>query len=360
MFSTKEEVLQACTVEGNVVKLPSVQLDRKLYQDTAKALQLIGGKWVGGKVFGFVFPSDPTELLEQVAKGDKRNLKKEFQFFGTSDKEADQLVYLAKMQSSHKVLEPSAGQGALIKAIHREFPKMVVDYCELMDINRIFPNKLENVHYVGDDFLTLHERSDVRYDRIIANPPFSNNQDIEHVRAMYRLLKPNGRLVAITSRHWEMSNNRKETEFRAWFEKHSGDRYEIESGAFKESGTSVATFIIVIVKDESIVDGDEIKSKPKKETKTKSETKPVASVEEEMSNDKGLNFENAKKFVIDLKSSLTDADKYTKDWADKIKGAGSLEESKKVMKDFFADLGFDVKYKNGGNVANFNYEIGGL
>lgn len=75
---TKEQVLQNCTVEGNVVKLPSEQLDRKLYQEVAKALELIGGKWKGGKVFGFVFATDPTDLLKEIANGEKRNLKKEF------------------------------------------------------------------------------------------------------------------------------------------------------------------------------------------------------------------------------------------------------------------------------------------
>ncbi len=63
----KTEILQKCTVDGNIVRLPEGQLDRKLYQEVAKALELIGGKWKGGKVMGFVFPTDPTELLEQIA-----------------------------------------------------------------------------------------------------------------------------------------------------------------------------------------------------------------------------------------------------------------------------------------------------
>ena len=77
---TKEEVLQNCTVDGNVVKLPNVKLDRKLYLEVSKSLELIGGKWKGGKIFGFIFPSDPTELLQQIASGEKRNLKKNFSF----------------------------------------------------------------------------------------------------------------------------------------------------------------------------------------------------------------------------------------------------------------------------------------
>ena len=91
-MTTKEEVLHNCTVEGTTVKLPNVQLDRKLYQEVAKALELIGGKWKGGKVSGFVFATDPTDLLDQIANGEKRNLKKEFQFFATPEKLADELI----------------------------------------------------------------------------------------------------------------------------------------------------------------------------------------------------------------------------------------------------------------------------
>ena len=74
-MTTKEQVLQNCTVEGTVIKLPNVQLDRKLYQEVAKALELIGGKWKGGKVFGFVFATDPTDLLFQIANEHKKTRK---------------------------------------------------------------------------------------------------------------------------------------------------------------------------------------------------------------------------------------------------------------------------------------------
>ncbi len=66
---TKEDILRECSVDGNVVKLPAIQLERSMYQEVAKALQKIGGKWKGGKVGGFVFDFDPTELLSEVAGG---------------------------------------------------------------------------------------------------------------------------------------------------------------------------------------------------------------------------------------------------------------------------------------------------
>lgn len=46
----KEDILQQCTVDGNIVRLPDVKLERKDYLEVAKALQLIGGKWKGGKI----------------------------------------------------------------------------------------------------------------------------------------------------------------------------------------------------------------------------------------------------------------------------------------------------------------------
>jgi len=246
MYSTKEEVLQGCTIDGLIVKLPDVHLDRKLYQEVAKSLELIGGKWKGGKIFGFVFPSDPTELLQQISNGEKRNLKKEYQFFGTPDSLCDILVDLAEIQPDDEVLEPSAGQGAIVNAIHRETwnVRTVWGY-ELMDVNQISLNKLVGFRLLGNDFLT---ECDTHFDKIIANPPFSKNQDIDHIYKMYDCLKDGGRIVTVASRHWETSSNKKETQFRNWLDEVGAKIQKVPSGTFKESGTMISTCIIVINK----------------------------------------------------------------------------------------------------------------
>ena len=243
---TKEEVLQKCKVEGTTIKLPAEQLDGKLYMEVAKSLKLIGGKWKGNKVMGFVFNEDPTELLEQIATGEKRNLKKEFQFFATPSGLADELVSYAEIHNSHKVLEPSAGQGAIINAIHKVAETMPVDYCETMGVNLTFLQRMKNVNAVGADFLKLDGLN--QYDRIVANPPFSKNQDTQHIYKMYDCLKTGGRLVSIASKHWQNSNNKTETEFKKWLGLVKAEIHEIEAGTFKESGTSIASVIIVIDK----------------------------------------------------------------------------------------------------------------
>ncbi len=245
-LSTPEGVLQRCTVEGNIVKLPAVKFDRKLYMEVAKRLELIGGKWKGGKLQGFVFNQDPTELLNQIAYGEKRNLKKEYQFYGTPQIIADQMVMLANITKGKTVLEPSAGQGAILAAIARLFPNLLVDCYELMEVNQSFLLKNKNAHLLGSDFLLSNTNK--KYDIIIANPPFANNQDILHIRAMYERCKKGGCIVTCASKHWQISDNKKETEFREWLKSLGATINEIPAGTFKESGTMTKSCIIIINK----------------------------------------------------------------------------------------------------------------
>lgn len=250
--SEVQAVLQQCTVQGNVVKLPDGQLDRKLYAEVKKALELIGGKWKGGKTYGFVFQTDPTELLEQIAAGEKRNLKKEYQFFATPPELAARMVEMAELGETDghgygDILEPSAGQGAIVKAIHEATEGAVTVYCyELMDINRGVLQKMPGVKLIGDDFLKA--AIVVQYDRIIANPPFTKNQDIDHIRLMYNLLKPGGTMVTLASPSWTFGSQKKHVEFRQWLVEVDAHTEEIPADTFKYSGTSIRTVLIKIKK----------------------------------------------------------------------------------------------------------------
>jgi hypothetical protein len=260
-MTTKEEVLQNCKVEGNVIKLPDTKLDRKLYQEVAKALELIGGKWKGGKVFGFVFVTDPTELLDQIANGEKRNLKKEFQFFATPKELAKKLVELANINSPDLlVLEPSAGQGAIVNCILEKEPGLIVHAYELMDVNRMFLEKIKDCVILGEDFLDSFKsigegthtsggtHSNLLFDRIVANPPFSKNQDIDHVTEMYNRLRKGGRLVSIVSESWINGSQKKQMNFKNWLDEIDAEIIDIEKGSFKESGTMVGGKILIINK----------------------------------------------------------------------------------------------------------------
>lgn len=259
----KDQVLEQCTIEGNVVKLPDVQLERSLYMEVNKALQGIGGKW-NRKEAGFVFPSDPAVLLGRVQDGEKINLKKDFQFFETPPELADKLVELAALDGPGKylegwgydrILEPSAGRGAIIKAIRRFHScETVVHAVELMGTNSEILKQMNNVRLHREfNFLDISTDKDHQFERIIANPPFTKNQDIDHVLKMYEILKPGGRLVSVMSDHWRMVNHQKCVEFRQWIDGKINEGpeawiYEIELGTFKSSGTMVGGCIVVIDK----------------------------------------------------------------------------------------------------------------
>lgn len=247
---TKEIILQGCTIEGNTIKLPPGQLERKLYEDVAKSLQLIGGKWKGGKIMGFVFNEEPTALLAQISKGEKRDLKKEFQFFATPSHLAETMVNIADIEEYDMILEPSAGQGAIINAIHKFHPVQLVHYCELMPLNRTFLDKLANVQYITNNFLKLSQNKTMKglFHKIIANPPFSNNQDIDHIQVMYDVCAPGGRIVSIASKHWQYASENKCKIFRHWLNEIDSDVQEIAAGEFKDSGTNIQTCMITINK----------------------------------------------------------------------------------------------------------------
>lgn len=253
-MTTLLDVLQQCTVEGLVVKIPTTPLDKKLYAQVKSSIEKIGGKWTGGKVFGFVFKTDPTELLADIAGGAKRNIKKEYQFFPTPDAIADDLVSIANIYEDDIILEPSAGQGAIIKAIRRFGIKAPIFYVEKMEQNvhvlEEYINKTGQktfrMNTKDQDFLNL-DNKEPAFTKIIANPPFANNQDVDHVRHMYSMLKPNGRLVSIVFDNWQTADNKKK-QFIQWLEDLNAEIIDLPAGTFKESGTSVPTKIVVINK----------------------------------------------------------------------------------------------------------------
>lgn len=241
-----EDILKHCTLEDGVLKLPKVQFNKKSYAEAKKWIEEAGGSWQSGKIQGFTFPFNPERVFSILKEGKRCNLQQEYQFFETPAEVADWLVMLAGgINEADTVLEPSAGRGALIKAIHRACSSVTVECYELMPENREFLYSLDNVIILDEDFTKDSVGS---YTKIIANPPFSNNQDIEHVRIMYKLLEKGGTLAAITSSHWKIASEKKCVDFRNWLEEVHGEVFEIGAGEFKESGTSISTMAVVIRK----------------------------------------------------------------------------------------------------------------
>lgn len=169
-------------------------------------------------------------------------------FFPTPATFADDVAELADIKPGMKVLEPSAGNGELATAAQRMGAD--VDTVELAsDLREILKEKGFNV--LGDDFLNFKSAPD--YDRILMNPPFSNDQDIDHIAHAFNMLKPGGRLVAITSAMAGDRANGKNRRFREWLESLDAEEQYLPDDAFMQSmnPTGVKTKTIIIDKPES-------------------------------------------------------------------------------------------------------------
>jgi len=259
-----EEVLRAAKLEGNTLTLQS-QLDRAMYVKVNKLLDLIGFKW-NRKAQSHIGRGDSADKLrEGLSDGKVIDEKKTYQFFETPDGLADQMASLAQISPGHRVLEPSAGRGAIIRAIQRQCPALKVIFaCELssymasnladLDIEQFLQPKDDKSKYCQvivscGDFLQVNEK----YDRIVMNPPFMAGQDCDHVKHAYDLLLPGGNLVAIMSPSWLSNESKKFKDFRKWYKSLKDNGYastpvDLPEGTFKDSGTNVCTVMVVLSK----------------------------------------------------------------------------------------------------------------
>jgi hypothetical protein len=166
-------------------------------------------------------------------------------FFPTPAEMAGEIVGMADIEQGMRVLEPSAGNGLLADAA-RDLGADV-DVVEMGGkLREILTEKGYNL--VGDDFLSYQPVQG--YDRIVMNPPFSNDQDIKHVLHAYSMLNPGGKLVAITSSMAGEKSNSINKEFKQWLGDLSADEQALPENAFMSSmnSTGVRTKVIVIEK----------------------------------------------------------------------------------------------------------------
>lgn len=243
-MSELAQSLLKCRIEGSVLFLPPLSDGPlKNYNEVRTALLKAGAKY---KRNTFVFPNDAQPYIDRLISGESVNIKKEFQFFETPDDLAERLVELSGVKEGHMILEPSAGQGSIVKAINRATGGEDVYCYELMPINQNILKNISTVKLLGQDFLSNNE--DEKYDRIIANPPFAKNQDIDHIKKMFEVLRPGGRIVTIASPSWTFGSHKKHIEFREWLDEVGATIEELPQGTFKESGTNIKAMLLVIDK----------------------------------------------------------------------------------------------------------------
>ncbi len=196
-------VLSAALTDGSKLMLQG-ELDRALYTRVNKVLEASGGKW-NRKEKAHVFDGDAAEAIETaLLTGEFKRTKQDFGQFDTPQPIADLVVELAGVTSDAMIYEPSCGVGNLIGAAIRAGAKPANIFGNEIDQKR--KNECMSRHFAAfgaggigcHDFLMVYP-GDVLFDRVIMNPPFAKQADIDHVAHALRFVKPGGRLVAIMS-----------------------------------------------------------------------------------------------------------------------------------------------------------------
>lgn len=252
-MKVKNEIIQIIAngiIDGNTFFLPQEQLDRATYEAVNKCLSNLGGKW-NRKAKGHVFDYDPDEAVSSlILTGETENTKKLYQYFPTPRHLAEQLCDMAELTVFSHTLEPECGGGDLADVIYERGSKVFG-----VELNKDMDKYLNGKPYptvTGVDFLKFANevkegkiRNDC--DRVVMNPPFAKQQDIDHVYAAWSILKK-GILVSIMSPSPFFRTDRKSTEFREFLKEVNAEIIDVPEGEFKESGTMIRTKIIKIKK----------------------------------------------------------------------------------------------------------------
>ncbi|MEV0149761.1 MULTISPECIES: DUF3560 domain-containing protein [unclassified Nonomuraea] len=165
--------------------------------------------------------------------------------FVSPPKVVARLMELADIQSGHTVLEPSAGTGNIAAAAVEL--GAIVDCVEIDNgLVEVLASRVPGANLLyRHDFLETDTSQLGTYDRVVANPPFSEGRDIAHVTHALGFVKPGGRLVSVMGQGVTTSRTKAAASFRDTVEAHGGWFEDLPAGSFAPA-TTFSTVIVVI------------------------------------------------------------------------------------------------------------------
>ena len=241
------------------------EVSETTWAEYKEVMERLGGKYTSKKR-GFAFAYDPAELIKQVWATKTLPARNPFAFFPTPREVVDQLIELIVADDErigwptfknapHRILEPSAGTGAISKRIKEVMDKgCVLEILELDPLNRAVLRKhfeLGRELKEQPDFLQFVPAHP--YDVIIMNPPFSVDSNpyvyIDHINHAMSMLDTGGKLAAVAPVGFTFRDDKKSVAFLRDV-CNMGGWVELGGGAFKKSGTMANTVLIYMTKTE--------------------------------------------------------------------------------------------------------------
>lgn len=172
------------------------------------------------------------------------SLSEKFDFYPTPEPLVKRVQELADVNDTDLVLEPSAGTGCLLKGLN-------CSNITCVELNEVLATILKEKGYKVNNMSFEEFKSDVKYDKIIMNPPFGKRLDAKHiVKAFNEHLADGGTLVAIHSQGISSASDKASKEFQKLVDEYGVLQESYTGNEFKNSGkgTNVATTITKLVK----------------------------------------------------------------------------------------------------------------
>lgn len=258
-----KEILKGLRIENNTAVITHGALERKLYDEVDQALSSLQGKW-DKRLGGHSFAYDPTDVVYGLIESGVLPDKNPTAFFPTPDKVVQDMllmdnigymsekeyVYEIREYMTGRILEPSAGTGAICSKLREIFPNAQIDTVEYLDINQLALKRQGFDPFCGD-FMHFNTDHGITYNRIFMNPPFSLASDkkayISHVMHAYEMLDDYGELYAILPIGFMNNSTKKELAFYDHVLE-NGLIQCLDKESFKDAGTLIDTVIVNLSK----------------------------------------------------------------------------------------------------------------
>lgn len=244
-------LLSLVTCTGNQAVITGERLDRRSYERLNKVLEALGGKWTR-KVKAHVFEGDAQTRLDLAITTGQVETARDLGWFPTPAPLAAELVERCGVGPGDRVLEPSAGTGAIVRALLNR--TTTVYACEIDEerarvIRECFPPV---TLYVGD-FMTFGVEDDAAlFDHVVMNPPFCKvgiGDHLDHVCYAFNRVRRGGRLVSVLPSSVTFREDRRHRAFREWAkDAHGGTIEPLPPGSFSGSGTAVNTVVLTMTR----------------------------------------------------------------------------------------------------------------
>lgn len=164
------------------------------------------------------------------------------------------MIEVAGIEEGDYVLEPSAGKGAIVRELLKTkchqitAVEIVTMNVEALRKEFTIAGMSSRVDVILMDFMEWNTVEMFEFDKVVMNPPFTRQQDVDHIMHAHKFLKPGGVLVSVCSESPFFRTNKKSIDFMNWIEANGGETMQLPEGAFKESGTGVRTRIVKVRK----------------------------------------------------------------------------------------------------------------